>query len=171
MSNEKFVYFQRFDEIFHQFQSFFPVKPKVCLFSAFWRVFSSIAIFPVKALSQTESLLISAFWQVFSSISIFAVNPKVYHIVVLFRVPLVLLCTSNCQSISCTYLFWYQANPSFYHLTVLQRISSILSCFIQRKDRRQCGYFLIWQKRRLKMETSLDQVHSYRFVKKYLHST
>ena len=50
------VYFQRFDEFFLQYVSIFPVKSKVCLFSAFWQVFSSISIFDFSR--QIKSLFI-----------------------------------------------------------------------------------------------------------------
>ena len=75
-SNQKFVHFQHFDEIFPQFQftsqikSLFTfciltnfslnfnisVKLKVCLFSAFWRVFPSISIYDFSKHSSLRSL-------------------------------------------------------------------------------------------------------------------
>ena len=60
------------------------IKPKVCLFSAFWRVFPSISIFPL----NSKVCLFLVFWQVFvfPSISIFQLNSKVCLFSVFWRV-------------------------------------------------------------------------------------
>ena len=44
--NQKFVYFQSFDEFFPSISTFYPSRSKVCLFSVFWRVYPFNFNFP-----------------------------------------------------------------------------------------------------------------------------